>query len=44
MLHYLDMIDAKMYDMEDSLRGVEPGEFGPKVWTLDNRRIYKRTF
>ena len=44
MLHYLDMIDAKMYDMEESLRGVEPGEFGPKVWTLDNRRIYKRTF
>lgn len=44
MLHYLDMVDAKMFDMEESLNGVEPGEFGPKVWTLDNRRIYKRTF
>lgn len=44
MLHYLDMVDAKMFDMEESLNGVEPGEFGSKVWTLDNRRIYKRTF
>jgi 3'-5' exoribonuclease len=44
MLHYLDMIDAKMFDMEDALRNVEPGDFGEKVWTLDNRKPYKRTF
>lgn len=44
MLHYLDIVDAKMFDMEDALRGVEPGEFGEKVWTLDNRKPYKRTF
>lgn len=44
MLHYLDMIDAKMFDMEDALKGVEPGEFSERVWTLDNRKIYKRTF
>ena len=44
MLHYLDMVDAKMFDFEDSLRGVAPGEFGDKVWTLDNRKPYKRTF
>ena len=42
MLHYLDIIDARMYDMEDALRNVEPGEFSERVWTLDNRRIYKR--
>ena len=44
MLHYLDIVDAKMFDMEDALKGVEPGEFGEKVWTLDNRKPYKRTF
>ena len=42
ILHYLDMIDAKMYDFEDALSGVKPGEFSEKVWTLDNRKIYKR--
>jgi len=43
MLHYLDMIDAKMFDMEDALTGVKPGEFGERVWTLDNRKPYKRS-
>lgn len=42
ILHYLDIIDARMYDMEDALRNVEPGEFSERVWTLDNRRMYKR--
>ena len=44
MLHYLDMVDAKMFDMEDALAGVEPGTFGDRIWTLDNRKLYKRTF
>lgn len=44
MLHYLDVMDAKMFDMEEALVGVDYGEFGEKVWTLDNRRPYKRTF
>jgi 3'-5' exoribonuclease len=43
-LHYLDMIDAKMYDVEASLEGVVEGGFSERIWTLDNRRIYKRTF
>lgn len=42
MLHYLDMIDAKMYDMQEALEKTEPGEFSDRVWTLDNRTIYKR--
>lgn len=41
ILHYLDMIDARMFDMEDALKGTDPGEFTDKVWTLDNRKIYK---
>jgi len=43
-LHYLDMIDAKMYDFEEALTGVSKGGFSDKIWTLDNRKIYKRTF
>lgn len=41
ILHYLDIIDARMFDMEDALVGVEPGGFSEKVWVLDNRRLYK---
>ncbi len=44
MLHYLDMVDAKMFDMEEALSTVEPGDFGERVWTLDNRKLYQRTF
>jgi len=44
MLHYLDMVDAKMFDVEDALKNVAPGEFSDKVFTLDNRKLYKRTF
>ena len=42
MLHYLDVLDAKMYDMEDALLGIQPGDFSERVWTLNNRTIYKR--
>ncbi len=42
MLHYLDMIDAKMFDMQEALEKTEPGEFSERVWTLDNRNIYRR--
>lgn len=41
ILHYLDIIDARMFDMSDALQGVEPGEFSEKVWTLENRKVYK---
>lgn len=42
MLHYLDVIDARMYDMEAALFKTEPGEFSERVWTLNNRRLYKK--
>lgn len=41
MLHYLDMVDAKMFDMQEALEKTEPGEFSDRVWTLDNRTLYK---
>ena len=44
MLHYLDMIDAKMFDFEAALSGVDPGQFSERVRTLDNRMLYKPSF
>ncbi|MBE6020187.1 MAG: HD domain-containing protein [Clostridiales bacterium] len=44
MLHYLDIIDARIYDMESGLEGVEPGEFSEKIWSMDNRKMYKPSF
>lgn len=41
ILHYLDIIDARMFDMQNALEGTEPGGFSERVWTLDNRRLYK---
>lgn len=44
MLHYLDMVDAKMFDMQEAIEKTEPGEFSERVWTLDNRSVYRRTW
>ncbi|HOJ12042.1 MAG TPA: HD domain-containing protein [Clostridiales bacterium] len=41
LLHYIDMIDARMFDMEKALCNVAPSQFSEKIWTLDNRKLYK---
>lgn len=41
VLHYLDILDARLFDMYDALATTEPGHFSDRIWTLDNRRIYK---
>lgn len=41
LLHYLDILDARMYDMEHALESTTEGEFSDKVWTLENRKLYK---
>jgi 3'-5' exoribonuclease len=41
VLHYLDIVDARMDDMETALTGVERGGFSERIWILDNRRLYK---
>lgn len=41
VLHYLDILDARMFDMEDALKSTEEGSFSERVWTLDNRKLYK---
>ena len=44
VLHYCDILDARLFDMFEALGSAEPGGFSEKVWTLDNRRVYKPTF
>ena len=44
LVHYLDMIDTRMYDMEKGLSDVGEGEFSQPVWTLHKRRLYKKSF
>ena len=44
LLHYLDIMDARLYDIEEAITGIEPGSFSDRVRTLDNRRIYRPEF
>ncbi|HZK34440.1 MAG TPA: HD domain-containing protein [Bacillota bacterium] len=41
ILHFLDLIDARMYDMQKALGPVKAGGFSDKVWLLHNRKMYK---
>ncbi|MDR3294721.1 MAG: HD domain-containing protein [Clostridiales Family XIII bacterium] len=41
ILHYLDIVDARMYDMQAALNAAPPGGFSEKVRTLENRRLYR---
>jgi 3'-5' exoribonuclease len=41
ILHYLDIMDARMYDMGRALEKIEDGHFSDKVWLLNNRKLYK---
>ncbi|MCL2492888.1 MAG: OB-fold nucleic acid binding domain-containing protein [Clostridiales bacterium] len=43
-LHYMDMLDSKLYDFEDALAGIKPGGFTDWVRTLDGRKLYKSSF
>ncbi|HBH13381.1 MAG: 3'-5' exoribonuclease YhaM [Clostridiales bacterium 38_11] len=44
LLHYIDMIDARVYDFENASENIKPGEFSDKIWVLDNRNVYNSTF
>lgn len=40
LLSMLDTLDAKMYEMAESVGKVQPGEFTAKLWALDNRKLF----
>jgi len=44
MLHHLDIMDARMYDMQKALNDVNEGDFSDKIYSLDNVSIYKAKF
>lgn len=40
ILSTLDELDAKIYEMADALKDVKVGEFSPRQWELDQRKLY----
>lgn len=40
LLHYLDIMDARMYDMKAAFESAEPGKFSERIYSLDNRQVY----
>ncbi|HEY8889279.1 MAG TPA: HD domain-containing protein [Clostridium sp.] len=41
MLHHLDTMDARMYDMNKALTETKEGKFSERIRSLDNINIYK---
>lgn len=41
LLSFIDDIDAKMTMIDNALDGIEPGEFSPRVFALENRQMYQ---
>lgn len=41
LLHHLDIIDARMYDMKRVAGETAKGNFSERVYSLENRKIYK---
>lgn len=41
MLHYLDIMDASLYDMHKATNESKRGEFSNPIWSLDKRKIYR---
>lgn len=41
ILHYLDVMDARMYDFDQAENSITNGNFSEKVWSLHSRQVYK---
>lgn len=44
ILHFIDLIDAKMNILNKALAHVKPGEFTERLFPMENRAFYKPTF
>ena len=42
VLHHLDVVDARIFEMTAALERVRPGAFTEKLWSLD-RKLYRRS-
>ena len=41
VLHTLDVLDARMYEMTRALKNAQPGGFTERIWSLE-RKLYRR--
>lgn len=41
VLHTLDLLDARMFEMDRELKSAAPGGFTDRIWSLD-RKLYRR--
>jgi len=41
VLHTLDLLDARMFEMTRALKNAQPGGFTERIWSLE-RRLYRR--
>lgn len=41
VLHLIDLLDARMYEMDRALSAINPGTFTERIWSLD-RKLYRR--
>ena len=42
VLNLLDNLDSRLYMMKQSLEQTKPGQFGPRVFALENRMLYRK--
>lgn len=43
LLHHIDIIDARMFDMRKALVETDEGGLSERLWSLEGRKIYKPT-
>lgn len=41
VLHMIDTLDARLFEMDEALSRAMPGGFSEKVWGLENRQLYR---
>jgi len=41
VLAQLDLLDARIDEVNTAMNGVQPGEYSNRIWALDNRKFYK---
>lgn len=41
VLHMIDTLDARLFEMNEALSRAMPGGFSEKVWGLENRQLYR---
>ncbi len=40
VLSQLDLLDARIYEVTQAVSEINPGEFTPRQWALENRKLY----